>query len=54
MSIHKSGPELIILVSAYIDTFNEVPPVFSEDVPEHTLIEMLQNALVENKAIQAL
>ena len=52
MSINKSGPELIILIKAYMDTFNEIPPVFSDDMPECTLIEMLQNALLENKAIQ--
>ena len=52
MSINKSGPELIILIKAYMDTFNEIPPVFSDDMPEYTLIEMLQNALLENKAIQ--
>jgi hypothetical protein len=52
MSINKSSPELIILITAYIDTFKEIPPVFSDDTPECILIEMLQNALSENKAIQ--
>jgi hypothetical protein len=52
MSIHNSSPELIILINCYIAAFNKIPPVFSDDMPEYTLIEMLQNALLENKAIQ--
>ena len=52
MSINKSSPKLIVLINTYIATFSEIPPVFSDDMPEYTLIEMLQNALLENKAIQ--
>jgi hypothetical protein len=52
MKIDRSGPELIVLIKSYMEHFNEIPPVFSDDMPEHALIEMLQNALLENKAIQ--
>jgi hypothetical protein len=52
MKIDRSAPELITLINSYMEQFNEIPPVFSDDTPECRLIEMLQNALLENKAIE--
>jgi len=51
MKIDRSGPELIVLIKSYMEHFNEIPPVFSDDIPEHALIEMLKKALSCNQAL---
>jgi len=51
MKLDRSGAELISLIKSYVEHFNKIPPVFSDDIPEHALIEMLKKALDCNQSL---